>query len=59
MNSRDRDRVIDTIIRELRRQSNANSDKRLVVVQADTPDTLHIIGLLDVHQLAEALGGER
>jgi hypothetical protein len=54
----DRNTIIDRIIRELHRQATRGEGGNLSVAKGKDPDTFHVMGLLDVHKLATAIGGE-
>lgn len=47
-----RETLIDAIRRELLRQHNGGS---ISAVKGEVPDTFHVIGVLDIHRLAEAI----
>lgn len=46
------DGIIDVIRRELQRQKKAN---KVSLVLSDIPDNYTVVGVIDIHALAEAL----
>ncbi|MET4203934.1 hypothetical protein [Bradyrhizobium sp. LA6.12] len=50
-----RDQIIDTIRDELKRQQR---DRKVSLVPVETPDKFDVIGVIDVHALADAIARE-
>lgn len=51
-----REALIDIIRAELQRQK---SEGKLSLVISETPDNFTVIGVIDIHKLAEAIKGDR
>ncbi|MBR0802846.1 hypothetical protein JQ636_04780 [Bradyrhizobium japonicum] len=50
-----RDDLIDIIRNELKRQQR---DRKVYLVPVETPDKFDVIGIIDVHALADAIARE-
>jgi hypothetical protein len=51
-----REDLIDCIRKEIKRQAQ-DADQHFLAKPGKDPDTFHVMGLLDVHKLAEAIHG--
>lgn len=47
--------IIDALRQELRRQAKYNHDLKLTTLATDKPDTIRVVGRLDLYELAKAI----